>query len=1423
MVLSMGGGAGSGGLDVVAPQHQGAGGGQVSLGMLTEFIVQRTYHELSILSELLPRKEDMERKIEIFNFASRTRMLFIRLLSLVKWASSASKVDKCGSIINYLERQARIFSETADSMAKIARDSLPRATLPNFNLPSAVEILTTGSYSRVPRIIRDKIVAPEPISCMDKKKTLLKLNQVIEHRLVTSNLPLQMRHLHIADGRVTFMVHNEFKASLTLIGEGPSVPWRLLNVQILVEDRDTGEGKALMHSMQVRYVEHLIQTRLADHAPLQDLYNTLHTLCQSLQLEVLYSQSQKLIRERLGNYIRVEEYRLGKCLTVSYWREWMSKDPASELGYRFSVQTDPNYPGRPHMVVHSPVLTKEESETAEKAMKSDHLSLERLLVHSIYVRTKSRLRALKTDIEKRLKLNDGHASLHGSPAILSVPILQPCLRSEQLIIAIDTHSGIFLVHVPGYESNPYTSEIQRNLNEDKSKLEPLISQLRIWITKNRVHKTLQQLPATSYETLPILFDQDKHHPLKDLSPNRMYIRLNHHSNAIIIIEFKEKELNQCEMDYSYYFLWVKPSSIDEDDSNRESSNKIVPSVYFKALSMIELDSFLVTHGPGTKVDIQDFSETILGKRKIPSKSDTPIKRTKYPAYFISDLAHVVAFANERIPFIGIISECDNLNVSHSGIEVEENEIGVFMTIIAFPSVSGVSDDEVSRLRKYLLSTSIRLQSRQGRSWKVEFIFIDNPVTSVQDKNRYPVYFNYDVTIPEQTVVKRILHEWEQMAHLYSVVEDLVDFLDSSESSESANIRIKSYNFKELVLEYGPYFKSTVRIKWKAEESKFSLIFSGIHEFSSTNPHILLREQLTQHLNEHRDLPWLGKILHETYPPLRSIARLPTTPQMGVTQQRMSIQTFSIIPQGPTHIKLVFYNSYFLDIQIKQGGIVYIRDGAFSVFDQRKVVEGAQPIQGLKTFLMKYIDESVFHRRQSQTEDDNPPSPMSTDDTSNSGLRFNTPHTPPSNPMTPASPHTVGFLQSPPSSIRNPSPASQPVPSPGTSSVRSPLNHPIGSPFHSSSVPSPLAVGSPVTQRPSSKPGYHGSTFTSRALPRLLPQRLWAGANPTPLTLNAFDDICKPSILIPPNGSGNSPFVPTNMSNISPLYRFLGCVYLKRYLLNCIKVEDFLTLLPTNEVGIISFKVEKLNCRVASWPGNSFQSLHLKVQPEDGNQWPPEMLLLLERFFDTKVAAPPYRLIMMSSFISILRCPTEVLRDMIQVMKFDLMPDLVLQNNYKWTCRLCLMVPPASPHIMPLGTHGVVRMRDKMLLYLQFYRAMSQNNQIPFSFIIPVIYDIAVNQTSVVQKESISSGPIVARAFQHTNQFSRSGQLNPQRCTILPIIHDLLMNFTLPNEGVMAGGPPPMGPGMMGPMMQRHPSPMGGQHSPYMGQQQQQQQ
>lgn len=133
-----------------------------------------------------------------------------------------------------------LFVDTADMLARMARETLVHARLPNFHIPAAVEILTTGTYSRLPACIREKIVPPDPITPSEKRQTLLRLNQVIQHRLVTGNLLPQMRKFKIDSGRVTFHIEHEFEVSLTVMGDAPNVPWRLLEIDILVEDKETG-------------------------------------------------------------------------------------------------------------------------------------------------------------------------------------------------------------------------------------------------------------------------------------------------------------------------------------------------------------------------------------------------------------------------------------------------------------------------------------------------------------------------------------------------------------------------------------------------------------------------------------------------------------------------------------------------------------------------------------------------------------------------------------------------------------------------------------------------------------------------------------------------------------------------------------------------------------------------------------------------------------------------------------------------------------------------------------------------------------------------------------------------------------------------------------------------------------------------------
>ena len=55
----------------------------------------------------------------------------------------------------------------------------------------------------------------------------------------------------------------------------------------------------------------------------------------------------------------------------------------------------------------------------------------------------------------------------------------------------------------------------------------------------------------------------------------------------------------------------------------------------------------------------------------------------------------------------------------------------------------------------------------------------------------------------------------------------------------------------------------------------------------------------------------------------------------------------VMPQSPTHLRIVFRNVYCIDLRCHGNGVVAVRDGAYSVLDTSKVVEILTPIAGLK--------------------------------------------------------------------------------------------------------------------------------------------------------------------------------------------------------------------------------------------------------------------------------------------------------------------------------------------------------------------------------------------------------------------------------------------------------------------------------------------
>lgn len=149
----------------------------------------------------------------------------------------------------------------------------------------------------------------------------------------------------------------------------------------------------------------------------------------------------------------------------------------------------------------------------------------------------------------------------------------------------------------------------------------------------------------------------------------------------------------------------------------------------------------------------------------------------------------------------------------------------------------------------------------------------------------------------------------------------------------------------------------------------------------------------------------------------------------------------------------------------------------------------------------------------------------------------------------------------------------------------------------------------------------------------------------------------------------------------------------------------LTPIPGTEPGVVFFKVDQFQFQVFLNPIH-MQSLHIKVSPIpasgcDGKpimQWSQEEIQIIEQFFELRVAAPPYRPNALSSFGRALNVPPHILKDVIQLMRLDLMSEPM--PGFKWTMQFCMRVPPSAyPSIVPAGNASVILCGVKILFFV----------------------------------------------------------------------------------------------------------------------------
>ncbi|KAG0144758.1 hypothetical protein CROQUDRAFT_659573 [Cronartium quercuum f. sp. fusiforme G11] len=306
----------------------------VPLQVVIQNTIAQVFKELQIVAETSPSLDDFERKKRVIDYVIHSRRQIIKLLVLVKWSANAAPTHKIMSIVGFLQRQNQQFERTVNIL-KASKDSFYSARLRNYDIPTALQVLTQG-HPTLPGSLVEQLETKPRLEDEEVIGVLEKMDEAIRYRLAGTKevIPKEFRSYTIADGRVTFRVENMFECSATLGGAGPNAIWYLLHLKFLFPVRNP-HGNEFPAAPQGAAKQHIIEMANSCMAPcaptesdpepkpperpLMKLFAFLRELSLNYQLESLHFQAHQLERSAWADHTRIFIAPDRSSLTIHYW------------------------------------------------------------------------------------------------------------------------------------------------------------------------------------------------------------------------------------------------------------------------------------------------------------------------------------------------------------------------------------------------------------------------------------------------------------------------------------------------------------------------------------------------------------------------------------------------------------------------------------------------------------------------------------------------------------------------------------------------------------------------------------------------------------------------------------------------------------------------------------------------------------------------------------------------------------------------------------------------------------------------------------------------------------------------------------------------------------------------------------------------
>lgn len=296
------------------------------LNALVERVSNNAYQTLQSLSDTLPSLSNDAKKAKVFATAMDLRKQFIKLLVLVRWSKDAELLNKTRNIIALLVDQQWAHEDVFSGLTQV-RKILPNARICDADLVTAIDVICTGTYQRLPASIRDSTVPRVPMSNPQVLDVLRALDQVLTVRLTCSEVvPRDLRLQRIADGKAYFEAPGLYDACLTTSGPNDDDRWWLLDFHFA--DSATDGDEDLSALLTAPYLDNVFASAEAILAPKDEpeeepafvrLHSFLEQQALQRQLHILNYQLQRVARLHWGGNVRFGLDLTSHTMTVQYW------------------------------------------------------------------------------------------------------------------------------------------------------------------------------------------------------------------------------------------------------------------------------------------------------------------------------------------------------------------------------------------------------------------------------------------------------------------------------------------------------------------------------------------------------------------------------------------------------------------------------------------------------------------------------------------------------------------------------------------------------------------------------------------------------------------------------------------------------------------------------------------------------------------------------------------------------------------------------------------------------------------------------------------------------------------------------------------------------------------------------------------------